>query len=86
MGSNKHRTQISLEEWQYEALLEVSRKTRKSLAGILRDLIAEKFAVDKIEKEKDPIMDIIGLGSGDGEATARNHDKTLYGQENQDSK
>jgi hypothetical protein len=86
MGSNKHRTQISLEVWQYEALLEVSRKTRKSLAGIMRDLIAEKFAADKIEKEKDPIMGIIGLGSGDGEAIARNHDKTLYGQEHQKSR
>ena len=50
MGNNKHRTQISLETWQYEALMEVSRKTRKSLAGILRDLIAEKFAADKINQ------------------------------------
>jgi len=86
MGGNKHRTQISLEVWQYEALMEVSRKTRKSLAGILRDLIAEKFAGDKIEKEKDPIMDIIGLGSGDGKVIARNHDKILYGQGHQDPK
>ena len=86
MGGNKHRTQISLEVWQYEALMEVSRKTRKSLAGILRDLIAEKFAGDKIEKEKDPIMGIIGLGSGDGKVIARNHDKILYDQGHQDPK
>jgi hypothetical protein len=78
MGNNKHRTQISLETWQYEALMEVSRKTRKSLAGILRDLIAEKFASDKINQTNDPIMGIIGMGSGDGKAVARNHDKILY--------
>ena len=78
MGNNKHRTQISLEIWQYEALMEVSRKTRKSLAGILRDLIAEKFASDKINQTNDPIMGIIGMGSGDGKAVARNHDKILY--------
>jgi hypothetical protein len=78
MGSNKHRTQISLETWQYEALMEVSRKTRKSLAGILRDLIAEKFAADKINQADDPIMSIIGMGSGDGKAIARNHDKIIY--------
>jgi hypothetical protein len=86
MGSNKHRTQISLETWQYEALMEVSRKTRKSLAGILRDLIAEKFAADKINQADDPIMGIIGLGSGDGKAVARNHDRILYDFGHQDPK
>jgi hypothetical protein len=86
MGGAKHRTQISLETWQYEALMEVSRKTRKSLAGILRDLIAEKFAGDKIKKENDPIMGIIGLGSGDGQAVARNHDKFLYGEKRPNSR
>ncbi|MEW6187980.1 MAG: ribbon-helix-helix domain-containing protein [Thermodesulfobacteriota bacterium] len=78
MGTQKHRTQISLETWQYEALMEVSRKTRRSLAAILRDMIAEKFAGDKINPAEDPIMGIIGIGSGDGKAAARNHDKFLY--------
>ena len=86
METNKHRTQISLETWQYEALLEVSRKTRKSLAGILRDLITEKFSRDKIDQANDPIMSIIGMGSGDGKAVARNHDKTLYDYGPQDPK
>jgi hypothetical protein len=86
MGNTKHRTQISLETWQYEALMEVSRKTRKSLAGILRDLITEKFGSDKIDQANDPIMSIIGLGSGDGKSVARNHDKILYGRGHNDSK
>jgi hypothetical protein len=86
MVNSKHRTQISLEPWQYEALMEVSRKTRKSLAGILRDLITEKFAADKINQANDPIMGIIGLGSGDGKAVARNHDKILYDFGHQDPK
>lgn len=81
MGTDKHRTQISLETWQYETLIEVSRKTKKSLAAILRDLIAEKFADDQISQAKDPIMGIIGLGSGDGKAVARNHDTILYKHE-----
>lgn len=80
MGDIKHRTQISLEAWQYEALMEVSRKTRKSLASIMRDLISEKFSGDKIDKQNDPIMDIIGMGSGDGAPVARNHDGILYEQ------
>ena len=80
MGDIKHRTQISLETWQYEALMEISRKTGKSLAGIMRDLITERFAGDKIDKQNDPIMDIIGMGSGDGAPVARNHDDILYEQ------
>ncbi len=86
MGSSKHRTQISLEIWQYEALMEESRKTRKSLAGILRDLVAEKFSADKTNQVDDPIMSIIGLGSGDGKAVARNHDTLLYDVKHQDPK
>jgi hypothetical protein len=78
MSTMKHRTQISLETWQYEILMEQSRKTRKSLARIIRELIAEKFAGDKTDREKDPIMGIIGMGSGDGTPIARNHDAVLY--------
>jgi hypothetical protein len=70
----------------YEALMEVSRKTRKSLAGILRDLVAEKLSTDKINQADDPIMRIIGLGSGDGKAGARNHDTILYDGKHQDPK
>lgn len=80
MSTIKHRTQISLETWQYEVLMDQSRKTKKSLARIIRELIAEKFAGDKVEVEKDPIMEIIGMGSGDGAPVARNHDSILYEQ------
>jgi hypothetical protein len=60
--------------------MEISRKTGKSLAGIMRDLITEKFAGDKMDKQNDPIMDIIGMGSGDGAPVARKHDDILYEQ------
>jgi hypothetical protein len=78
MNNAKHRTQISLEPWQYEILMEQSRKTRKSLARIIREMIAEKFAGNKADREKDPIMGIIGMGSGDGTSIARKHDAVLY--------
>lgn len=78
MSTAKHRTQISLEPWQYEILMEQSRKTRKSLARIIREMIAEKFAGNETDRGKDPIMGIIGMGSGDGTAMARNHDAVLY--------
>ena len=78
METSKHRTQVSLEDWQYEALLEMSKKTKKSLSGIIRDLIAEKLSRQVVRAEKDSLWGIIGLGAGDGSPVAREHDKYLY--------
>lgn len=80
MDTVKHRTQISLEDWQYQALLEMSRKTKKSLSGIIRDLINDKFSKQMIKKDKEPLFKLIGIGAGDGSAAAREHDKYLYSQ------
>lgn len=79
MEATKHRTQISLEDWQYQMLLEESRKTKKSLSQIIRDMVSEKFARARGKNKKDSIFDIIGIGEGDGSSVARDHDKYLYG-------
>jgi predicted DNA-binding ribbon-helix-helix protein len=76
-----HRTQISLEDWQYEKIKDVSRKEKKSLSLIIRDLITGAFSPGTISKEEDPLSRIIGIGCGDGSSAARNHDKHLYGGE-----
>lgn len=39
MENAKHRTQVSLENWQYQALLETSLKTKKSLTSIIKELV-----------------------------------------------
>lgn len=80
MDTAKHRTQISLEDWQYQMLLEVSRKTKKSLSGIIRDLIAEKFSRQAARKGEDSLFTLIGIGAGDGSSVAREHDRHLYGK------
>ncbi len=80
MRSAKHRTQISLEEWQYHALSEMSRKTKKSLSSIIRELLSEKFLEKAVKAENDPIFGIIGIGAGDGSPVAREHDNVLYGK------
>jgi len=80
MESGKHRTQISLEDWQYQMLLDLSRKTRKSLSAIIRDLIEEKFTSKSSAVKSDPVFGIVGLASGDGAAVAREHDEYLYGK------
>jgi len=80
METTKHRTQISLDDWQYHMLLDESRKTKKSLSQIVRDLVSEKFSrAHPGKKKKDSIYDIIGIGEGDGSSVARDHDKYLYG-------
>lgn len=78
MESAKHRTQVSLEDWQYQVLLETSRKTKKSLSSIIRELVTEKFSRQTAITKSDPIMKIIGIGAGDGSSVAREHDKYLY--------
>jgi len=80
MENVKHRTQISLEDWQYQAILELSKKTRQSISSIIRDLLSEKLLSHSADKNKDSLTDIIGIGSGDGKPAARTHDKYLYGR------
>lgn len=80
MESVKHRTQISLDDWQYHALLEISRKTKKSLSAIIRELLSEKLSTQKINKKSDTLSALIGIGKGDGSPVAREHDKYLYGK------
>ena len=80
MEGIKHRTQISLDDWQYQLLLEVSRKTRKSLSSLIRDLITERFAAKSENLGSDPVFDIVGIGSSGHKKTARNHDAVLYGK------
>lgn len=80
MAAPKHRTQISLEDWQYQMLLDLSRKTRKSLSAIIRGLIEEKFSRKSSAIKSDPLYGIIGLASGDGTAVSMEHDEHLYGK------
>lgn len=80
MESAKHRTQVSIEDWQYQTLMDISRKTKKSMSNIIRDLISEKYS-GKIRKAKsDPIFGIVGIGTGDRSPAAKEHDKFLYGK------
>lgn len=77
MNDSKHRTQISLDQWQYQVLLEASRKTRKSLSAMIRELITERFSV-KADASRDSLNDIVGLGASGHRTTARKHDEVLY--------
>ncbi|MDQ7826675.1 MAG: hypothetical protein RDV48_27985 [Candidatus Eremiobacteraeota bacterium] len=79
MEHRKHRTQISLEDWQYMLLRELSMVRKQSISSLIRDLIAEKYLDRQVALHDDPLMGIIGMATGDGDATARSHDDVLYG-------
>ena len=76
----KHRTQISLDDWQYQILLDVSRKTKKSLSALIREMITEKFAASPGKAGNDSVFGIVGIGSSGRKKTARDHDAVLYGK------
>jgi hypothetical protein len=80
MEASKHRTQISLDDWQYQVLLDVSRKTKKSLSALIREMITEKFTAAAGEAGNDPVFGIVGIGSSGQKKTARDHDAVLYGK------
>jgi hypothetical protein len=80
MEATKHRTQISLDDWQYHLLMNESRRTKKSLSALIRDLITDKFAVKAGKTGNDPIFDVVGIGSSGHKRTAREHDAILYGK------
>ena len=74
-----HRSQILLEEWQYQYLNDKARREGKSISQLVRELITERIETNRTEAwEDDPFLDIIGMvSSGDGRV-AEEHDKYIY--------
>jgi hypothetical protein len=70
------RTNIVLEEWQYQYLRDRAARERKSLSALIRDLIRAAAAPPGARAGRDPILSIIGLAPGRG--GARRHDEVLY--------
>ena len=77
-----HRTQISLEEQQYENLIAESQRRRISLSALIRQLVTDHFASEPAS-HTNPLAQITGIGEGDGAAVGREHNRFLYGQSDQ---
>jgi hypothetical protein len=71
-----HRTQLLLEEWQYEALKAMAESEGRSLSSVVRDILARHLRGSPRRKHGD-VSDIEGLFS-DGEASGRDHDRHLH--------
>lgn len=75
-----HRTQISLEQEQYDLLMREARRRGVSLASIVRSLVTEQLRSPSRTAGKSPLAAITGIGKGDGQAVGSNHNEFLYGQ------
>lgn len=72
-----HRTQISLESWQYEALKALSEKKGRSLSGLLREILSRHFQ-GRQKSARARLRSIEGIGA-DATAAGKDHDRFLYG-------
>ena len=75
-----HRTQIYLEQGQYELLRARARREGKSLAAVIRDSVDAYIGGPAAKADRDPLRHVIGIGNGDGAAVAENYEDFLYGE------
>lgn len=71
-----HRTQVLIEDWQYEHLKTISLQKGKSISAVLREIISA--LVDR-DASTESLSAICGLGE-DRDGTGRDHDRLLYGK------
>lgn len=71
-----HRTQVLLEEWQYEALKSRAQRESRSISALLRDILKAQLGAPGPQKRR--LAEIEGLAA-DKTASGREHDRFLYG-------
>ena len=71
-----HRTQVIIEEWQYEYLKNASEEKGKSISELIREMITSSI---NRETPPEPLSAICGLGE-DPDGRGKDHDHLLYGK------
>jgi hypothetical protein len=74
-----HRTQIMLDEWQYEKLKAAAEREGRSISSLVRDAVSA--FLDGGRGRRGPatsLSDIAGIGDDPG-TSGREHDRVLYG-------
>ncbi len=74
------RTQIGLNEREYDFVRHEARRRRTTVAAVIRELIHDRMAKKRRVAPDHPLRDIIGLGRGDGSPVSEKHDQYIYGQ------
>jgi hypothetical protein len=73
-----HRTQLNLDDWQYDALNARSEREGRSVSDLVREAVAEYLVEEDVEPGS-RLADLKGLGHDPGGA-GRNHDRLLLGE------
>jgi plasmid stability protein len=76
-----HRTQIYLEDVQYELLRARARREGQSLAAVIRKILTDHLGGHRGGPRKDEFDAVIGIGEGDGARVAENYEDYLYGSD-----
>jgi len=71
-----HKTQVVLEDWQYEALRTLAAQEQRSISALVREMLTRHLAGDH-ETTQQRLATIEGIGA-DTHATGREHDAFLY--------
>ena len=71
-----HRTQLILEDWQYQALRARAEKENRSISDVVRDILRQALA--QPPRGKGRLEEIEGVGE-DPDSYGRAHDRFLYG-------
>jgi plasmid stability protein len=71
-----HRTQLLLDEWQYEALRARAKRQGKSMSALVREIVAE-YLDESRGRSRLRMME--GVAEGPGQAA--DHDRVIYDEE-----
>ena len=72
-----HRTQLLLEEWQYEELKAMAEQSGRSISDVVRVVLTAHFQSRRPRAEG--LADLAGLVKEGPSDIGENHDKYLYG-------
>lgn len=75
-----HRTQILLEERQYEALAALARRSGQGLSALIRQAVDRLLGVKRERRKSGGLRALCGIVSGRPGPSGRDHDRVLYGR------
>jgi hypothetical protein len=76
-----HRTQIILEEWQYQALRARAEQESRSISDLVREALSTALA--QPPERNNRLQEIEGVGE-DPTTYGKDHDRFLYGDKSGD--
>jgi plasmid stability protein len=71
-----HKTQVVLEDWQYEALRTLAEQEHRSISDVVREILT-RYLVGNHEIARQRLAAMEGIGA-DARATGEGHDAFLY--------